>query len=299
MGIGDYGIARLLLVAGLTMGCQGCAPPPPPPVADYQAFANPQAVTITGYTGDAMEPFISPDGQFLFFNNSNAPTNDTNLFYATRMDDLTFQLGGQVGGANTTSLDAVASMDRDGTFYFVSTRNYAQTMQSIYSGHFVAGNLSGVAPVAGVSKQQGGMLNFDAGISADGTTLYFVDGQFNGGAAPQAADLVVASRAGTAFQRLPNSADLLSNVNTDALEYAPCISQSGLELFFTRFSNNTTAIYRSVRTSLTGQFALPERVSAAAGMNVEAPTLSPDELSLYYHQQVSGVFSIYRITRSP
>src|ERR1019366_2383871 len=34
-------------------------------MAGYHGFAHPQAVTIQGYTGTAMEPFISSDGQYL------------------------------------------------------------------------------------------------------------------------------------------------------------------------------------------------------------------------------------------
>jgi hypothetical protein len=41
-----------------------------------------------------MEPFITRDGHFLFFNNSNNPRVDTNLYWATRIDDLTFQFAG-------------------------------------------------------------------------------------------------------------------------------------------------------------------------------------------------------------
>src|ERR1700729_1395533 len=65
---------------------------------NFGVFTNPQPVTIKGYSQDAMEPFISPDGNYLFFNNSNAPTVNTNLFYATRIDDVTFQFQGEIGG---------------------------------------------------------------------------------------------------------------------------------------------------------------------------------------------------------
>lgn len=37
------------------------------------AFADPERVTIQGYDGDAMEPFLSRDGRFLLFNNRNDP----------------------------------------------------------------------------------------------------------------------------------------------------------------------------------------------------------------------------------
>jgi hypothetical protein len=41
-----------------------------------------------------MEPFLTRDGNFLFFNNSNDPKVDTNLFWASRIDDLTFSASG-------------------------------------------------------------------------------------------------------------------------------------------------------------------------------------------------------------
>src|SRR5271156_2748459 len=89
----------------------------------FGVFTNPQPVTIEGYSQDAMEPFISPDGNYLFFNNSNsAPV--TNLYYATAADDtgLTFQFQGGIGGVNSMGpLNAVPSLDMNDTFYFVST----------------------------------------------------------------------------------------------------------------------------------------------------------------------------------
>jgi hypothetical protein len=40
-------------------------------------FANPQRVTIRGYSDDAMEPFLTRDDKYLFFNNSNDPQVNT------------------------------------------------------------------------------------------------------------------------------------------------------------------------------------------------------------------------------
>ncbi|HEY2292036.1 MAG TPA: hypothetical protein VGM86_15155 [Thermoanaerobaculia bacterium] len=86
-------------------------------------------------------------------------------------------------------------------------------------------------------------------LSADGNTLYFVDGLFTGGAVPAGADLVIARRRGSGFQRLPDSARLLAQINTPALEYAPATSADGLELFFTRLDPGAAgaqpAIYRA------------------------------------------------------
>jgi hypothetical protein len=145
---------------------------------------------------------VTRDGRYLFFNNSNASSVDTNLHYADRIDDLTFEYRGEIAGVNTPALDAVASMDRAGRFYFVSTRSYSDTLSTIYSGSFTAGVVDNVALVRGVSGEHLGQVTFDAEISADGNTLYFVDGVFTGGAVPVAADLAVAVRRAGVFERL-------------------------------------------------------------------------------------------------
>ena len=181
--------------------------------------------------------------------------------------------------------------------YFVSTRSYATTLSTIYRGRFEDGAVADVELVAGVSPMRAGMVNFDAEISADGYVLYFVDGQFAGGGVPETADLVIADRDGTGFVRRPDGATLLAAVNTPALEYAPCISASGRELFFTRVEAGADpAIYVATRAQATEPFGPPRRVVAATGF-VEAPALSADGHSLYYHKLEDGRFVLYRVTR--
>ena len=79
--------------------------------AEYRAFGAPQRVTIRGYDGDAMEPFITKDGRYLLFNNRNDPRTNTNLHFAARVDDLTFQYRGEIGGVNTPVLEGVPSLE--------------------------------------------------------------------------------------------------------------------------------------------------------------------------------------------
>jgi WD40-like Beta Propeller Repeat len=266
----------------------------------FGVFTNPQPVTIQGYSQDAMEPFISPDGNYLFFNNSNSAPQ-TNLYYATRIDDLTFQFQGEIGGANAPGLNAVASMDVNNIFYFVSTRSYSQTLSTIYSGNFSNGSLSNVAIVPGISKDKLGDVNFDQCISPDGSTLYFVDGVFNGGSVPQHASIAIAKRlVGDHFMRLKNSAKIMQTINTHGLNYAPDISKSGLEFFFTRIPGQPPmpppVIYTATRASTSRPFGKPRKIEAITGF-AEAPALSPDEKSLYYHENVNGTFVIQRVTR--
>jgi hypothetical protein len=266
--------------------------------AVYEGFANPQRVTIQGYSDHAMEPFITRDGRWLLFNNSNAPDAQTDLHAAERVDDLTFVYRGPLAGANSSALDGVPTADRDGNIYFVSLRSYASTFSAIHHAHLSTGAVSGVELVGGLARNVPGFVNFDVDVSPDGNTLYFVDALHFGGPLPAAANLAIATRSGTAFKRARTSAYILKNINTAALEYAACISAGGLELFFTRYTRAgpTIGIYRAVRSSTSLPFGPPQRVASATGF-VEAPALSPDERSLYFHKEENGRFVIYRIQR--
>src|SRR5688572_21853697 len=95
----------------------------PAPATDPE-FATPQRVTIRGHSDHAMEPFLTRDGRLLFFNNSNDPPSETDLHYAERVDDVTFEYRGKLTGANSATLDGVPSVDAAGNLYFVSLRSY-------------------------------------------------------------------------------------------------------------------------------------------------------------------------------
>ena len=288
---------RCLGVLVLLFVLSACAKTPPR-VREYTAFGAPQRVDIRGYDGHAMEPFISRDGRHLFFNNLNDPTVNTNLHYAVRVNDTSFEYKGVIAGANSAALDGVATADRDNTFFFVSTRSYGETFSTIYRGRFANGAVTGISLVPGISKRQAPHVMFDVEVSADGGTLYFADGVFSGGALPKAADIAIAVRQGAEFRRLNRSAELLRSVNTSALEYAPCISADGRELFFTRFAGERQGprVYRAVRARPDAPFGEPEVVAAIRGF-VEAPTFSPDERALYYHRKEGDRFVLFRVAR--
>jgi hypothetical protein len=82
-------LAFVLLACGLTVYSGRGRPTKP------TAPSQPERVTIRGYKGEAMEPFITRDGRYLFFNNLNDPAVNTNLYYAERVDDLTFEFRGE------------------------------------------------------------------------------------------------------------------------------------------------------------------------------------------------------------
>jgi Tol biopolymer transport system component len=292
-----FPIEACALVAFGLAACGPARPAQDAPVASTNEFQNPQRVTIEGYDGDAMEPFVSRDGKYLFFNNLNEPKVNTNLHWAERIDDLHFKYRGEMQGVNTPALEGVASMDRDGNFYFVSNRSYDQTASTLYRGKFAEGVVSGVELVPGVSLAKPGIVNFDAEISADGNTLYFIESEFSLFGQPKNARILYARRIGNTFVRDANSAAILKTINTDALNYAPATPANELEIFFTRVGAQGPAIYVAKRASKTMPFGEPLRLSAIDGF-VEGPTLSPDELALYYHKKENGRLVIYRVTRA-
>ncbi|MCP5433080.1 MAG: PD40 domain-containing protein [Alphaproteobacteria bacterium] len=306
-GRGRGGARRLLpgaavWLAGAALGFGSAA-------ADPSGFQNPEAVTVLGYGGELMEPFLARDGETLFFNNRNDPKVDTNLFLAHRVDGLAFAFVGPLEGVNSSALDAVASLDEEGNFYFVTTRSYAQDFRTLYRGRYAGGAVTDVAPVEGIARGRAPYVNFDAEISADGATLVYVEGvKRMPGAGWIEADLKLAARTQEGFAPDPRSDEILAAVNTEAWEYAPAISPDGRELFFTRLTASLFVplvgapvspkleILRASRPSADAPFRAPVAVAAIAGF-VEAPTLSPDGLALYYHAMVEKRFALFRVTR--
>jgi hypothetical protein len=284
-------VSILLALAGVTLAAS----------PDQPNFAAPEPVEIIGYSGDAMEPFLSRDGKYLFFNNRNDPASNTDLYWARALSGGRFQFMGEVQGVNTPSLEGVPSMDRDGVFYFISPRDYQHTLSTLYRGRFANGLVTNVELVAGLATQRPGIVTFDAEISADGRTVYGVDGDLTGGrGGPRWAKIFLAVREGNGFRRLSASDRSLASVNRDELQYAPDISADGLTLYYTRVTGlllwRKTQIMVATRTSPAAPFGPPHSIDAITGF-AEAPSISSDGNTLYFHKLVGGAYRIFRVTR--
>jgi T5SS/PEP-CTERM-associated repeat protein len=269
-------------------------------------FSNPQPVTILGYSGNEMEPFISRDGQYLFFNDSNDPPNDTNLFYATRINDTTFSFVGEIQGVNTNDVDAVSSMDASSTFYYFSRSQYFTTYLSLYAGIFNNGTVTDVQPIdQNIAPDQYGGVNIDSEISPNGQTLYYTDSflaNIHDRSEPLlSSEIEEAVLTPDGFEEIPNSDAIFKNINNADLNYAPSVSADGLTLFFTRLdlAAPSVRIYVATRASTSDPFGVPQLVQAASGY-VEGPSLSSDGTLLYYHKQLpDGTFQIYVASLAP
>jgi len=310
---GDPQEAEALLDRALQMLSEAAMPAEQSPLPVYtanepesQLYLNPEPVSIEGYDGSTMEPFISPDGHYLFFNNENDPHVNTNLHFAVRTGRLSFHYLGELPGVNSPVLDAAASLDTSGHFYFTTVRDYDRTMNSIYTGDFDGKAVRNLHPVSGdISPRTPGTINMDVSISPDGETLYISRAVIFPGAPVKKSELMVARQKDGVFRMDSDSAKIMKNINTGALQYAPAISADGLELYFTRASQLMAGadapgarlrIMVAARTSVIEPFDPPRALTALNGF-VEAPTVPLDGKEMFFHKKVGRKFVLFRAER--
>jgi Tol biopolymer transport system component len=293
---GDPQVAEALLDRALHM--LAAEPLPVPSEQPSELYGNPAPVSIDGYKGSAMEPFLSPDGHFLFFNNENDPRVNTNLHFAERTGKLSFHYLGELPGVNSPVLDAVASLDTGGHFYFTSVRDFDRTRNSLFVGDFTGKAVTNVHPVPGnINPTTPATINMDAGISPDGQALYISRAViWPGATAPAKSELLIARLKNGMFQLDPDSDRILNKVNKNGLNYAPAISADGRELYFTRANPDRVRIMVATRASTSQPFNEPRRLTALTGF-VEAPTVSLDEKEMFFHKKQGEKFVIYRAER--
>jgi hypothetical protein len=153
-------------------------------------------------------------------------------------------------------------------------------------------------------------IDMDSGISPDGNTLVFSRAQFtSGGSAPDHSHLMLAHRVSDgSFQLDPHWDKILKEVNSGPLQYAPAITDDGLELYFTRCENSAVPTAGmtmpplmqtmvAFRKKTDEPFGRPVRLNAIEGF-AEAPSLTLDKRELFFHKKVADRFRIFRLQRS-
>lgn len=265
-------------------------------------YGNDIKVTINGYTLDAMEPHISPDGNALFFNSLNSG-GTTSLYYAGRVNDSTFNLVGPMPVVNETVtpyLNAVASLDTNDTFYWVSLRGYPTNINNLHRVTFGTSGPTNFGRVYGnFNVNAPGYLIMDAAISYEGNYLYYCNAYFNSCAfgMPCASRMGVAAKVNdSTFNYLPNTNSIFANVNdTSYIVYAPFVTPDGLELYFSRalIGVPQTEVCVSVRSNTLSAFSTPTTMITSLNNVPEAPTLTTNKNVLYYHKKSGGVFNIF------
>jgi hypothetical protein len=280
-------------------------------------FSNPEPVVIRGYSGPQEDAYITPDNKYLFFDSHNDAGLPTNLYWATRTDYKTFTFRGQIQGANYSGTASLrGNYDNTQKFYFFVFGLAQLGLPSIASGRFSNGTVTNTAPIQGIklpAPEPGtGRIMLDPAITPDGNTLYFDDWQMSTSGQPLSSQIKAATKnANGTFTILPNSAELLNNVNTTGrLVYAGVPSADNLSLYFTVCNPQVPSleIYVATRTSTSDSFDFPQPVAAAnvplpgqpqSGVFVETGSISPDGNYFYYHRLLSSTSSqIYVLSRS-
>ena len=275
----------------------------PNPISE---FKNEQRITILGYSSDAMEPFISKDGNYLFFNNYQGD-NEKELYYAERINDVIFEFKEKIQGVNSSAVDGNPTMDEDNIFYFISTRNINTETKTIYSGVFNNGTVSNLHEINGtINISTPYWINMGVEVSKNGNSLFVSNAKFNPGEnAPYKGNIRFALKEGSEFNIPNNENDILKNINTDnAIEYAGELSSDELELFYSQVTLSNPPIFKlyyAKRTQTNGVFDSPISITEPFAKNreafVEGPSLSNDGKRLYYHKLEDNVFSIFMLSR--
>lgn len=269
----------------------------PPQEAFNVAFGNQERVYIEGYDDDVMEVGLSKEGNYLLFNDDG---RNKDLHWAERVDDTHFVYRGKIDSVNTKTIDGTPSFDLENNVYYTSLVDYPATMKSMHVGKFMNGKIVNPLHIEGdIYTREKQWISLDPDISPDGNTLTYSLGLFDGGPMPKVFDVRLAYKTKGVF--LINE-DATKNINTDNLEYAPTLSADGKELFFTRITLADgkpvqNGIYVARREYVTESFGIPEKINAISGGFVEAPSISLDGRSLYYHKEEDGIYVAYRVTR--
>lgn len=273
----------------------------------YPTFGTEIPLNIIGLPLDAMEPSISANGNYLFFNNINDGVT-TSLYYATKVNDSIFTFAGVLAGASQTitpRLDAVASSDSINRFYWTSLRDFPTQFDNCFRGTFNGTDVVNIGRLHGTFYIYTiGWLMMDAAISYDGDLLYYTNAYFGPtyagcGGVPCQGKLGVAQKQNdSTFNKLSNSDGIMKNINdTNYVVYAPSISKNGLELYYTRFLKSNlslgTQICVSVRTNFADTFSLPSIFHPFSILTPEATTLTSDQSKIYYHKKSSGLYKLF------
>ena len=273
-------------------------------------YQNPQSVQIDGYNDDCMEPFITGDGNYLLFNNSNSCLVDTHIHLCKRISKNHFRHLGLLPGSVSKSKDMAPTIDAHGNLFYTCLLTYEKDGHSIYRGNFADEKLQNISlPEGDISPHKPAEINMDCDVSKDGNTLILSRAHFaNYLLPPDKSDLVLAEKREGKFAFDTKRQLVLSALNTDSLEYAPCQTSDQLELYFTRASKKSVAgnpnkyepylrLMVARRKDRYSDYDEPERISPLTGF-IEAPTITDDKQELFFHKKMGEKFRIFCATRS-
>lgn len=320
-------------LAGLLLALLACSPPSQPaasptPEARFEGYETNEdwqgeaPLVLRGFEGSAMEPRIAPDSRTLLFNDKPASGDRARQIHQALRDPgdpsgLTWIHQGEVEGVNAPgALDGSPALhvgpDGRGQLWFVSMRAYdgLQHFGSLWGGDlsFREGRWRMDSPPTprdgAVELEEPGHVDMDVEVTPDGRRLIVSRASFSERGYPDRSRLTFFSLSpdGRALPD-PDSDRLLAAVNDPGCRvYAGCLSADGRELYYSAFRFVHGAlpmrILVSKRDSPRDPFPKGRVIQAVTGARTEAPSLSSDGRTLYFHKQrPDGSLGLYRVTR--
>jgi hypothetical protein len=284
-------------------------------------FKNPQEVYINGIPDGAEgsplsieEPFISRDGQFLFFN-SGEKENHKDLHYAEWINNRWLYKGEIGPNINTIKeVEGNPTMDKNYNFFYIDSGIKSMARVARFSPD--NGKLSSVRELEGIPKRKILLFkqkvygNIGVEVSANGSHLFFsrATWDLNGfklGTFIDSDIHFLKKQNGRYVYNETEERNIMKNINTSDLEYAASISADGLELFFTRLEiedlkkgNIRSKIMCSTRGDIFKPFGVPKIIETIGASDfVEGPAISGDEKELYYHKREGNKNRLFKVTR--
>jgi Tol biopolymer transport system component len=136
------------------------------------------------------------------------------------------------------------------------------------------------------------LQDYASAVTADNLHIIF-DSNRSGGNY----DLYEATR--TDPQSMFTNVTALTTLNTGSADSNPAISPDGLTLYFTSTVTGQDRIYVAKRGDVSQAFGAAVVVPGMLGtLTADSPSISPDELSMYFERTLAGNYDIYVATRS-
>jgi cyclophilin family peptidyl-prolyl cis-trans isomerase len=192
-------------------------------------WAKPETASFSGRFSD-LEPFVTPDGQRLFFA-SNRPLEtdgdpaDYNLWYVLR-ESSGWGAPMPVEGVNTTANEFYPSLDRDGRLFWTAAYDGGFGGEDIYYALPQDSGFSKPVNVgAGVNTERD---EFNAMIAPDGSWLAF--GSFGRDDGHGGGDLYISFK--SEADTLDLAINMGSKINSSGLDFCPSLTADGAGFLF-------------------------------------------------------------------
>src|SRR5882757_9003653 len=191
----------------------------------------PEKISLSGDSWSDLDPFISPDGEHLFFISTRPVHDGENT--KKNMDLWVADRSGAEWGSprwienvNSEGKEGSPSVTRDGTLYFFSDRQNSPNKNALYESKFLDGHYT--VPVLLPASINSGTSDTSPFVSPDGKVLLFYSTRPGG---LGKADLYVSFRKHGKWTAAVNLGPI---VNSSDFNYNPVVSPDGQQFFFGR-----------------------------------------------------------------